>query len=397
MKKIFFAAAAALMSLAAGATVPHRVNVPDVPGYKTLKGDFHIHTRFSDCDTWPSERVSEAAFDGLDFISMTDHLDTRHQHLKNDFGADVNRNTSYELAAKAGKGADVLVIHGAEVTRGTSIMPAHFNTHFISDAEPICAAAEARDGEAWKDEYVKEETALTAALKVAKAQGAFLVWNHPDWERQAPNETVWWPMHDRLLASGLMDGIEIINRFSGFDPEAFHWAVEKNLAIVTGTDCHKPMFQLVDYTKGQYRPMTLVFAKERSIKGIREALDARRTAAFADGYVYGTKENIEPLFKACLEVYDVKYSAKKVSFKVRNNSSLPMVLTKAPGSEEISYVRLTYLDEDEEFTFNVNALDNRLPLGKAEFDVNFYVTNWLTDVDQPLHISYHFVVPEKYR
>ena len=47
--------------------------VPDVPGFKTLKGDFHLHTVFSDGDVWPTVRVSEAWRDGLDVIAITDH------------------------------------------------------------------------------------------------------------------------------------------------------------------------------------------------------------------------------------------------------------------------------------------------------------------------------------
>lgn len=397
MKRIVILIAAVLASYSVSAVVPHRIVIPDVPGYKTLKGDFHVHTRFSDCDTWPSERVSEAAYDCLDFLSITDHLDSRHQHMVNDFGANVNENTSYEIASKAGKSRGVLVIHGAEITRGTCIMPAHFNVHFIEDAVPIVKATEARDNEAWKDEYKKEEQALTEGLKVARKQGGFLVWNHPDWERQAHNETIWWPMHTRLLNAGLMDGIEIVNRFTGYDPEAFHWAVEKNLAVVSGTDCHKPMFELVDYEKGEYRPMTLVFSKEKSLSGIREALDARRTAVLCDRSVYGTESNIKPLFDACIEVYDIKYTAKKVSFKIRNNSSIPVTLAKAPGSENVLYTRLIYINEFEEISVSVAPVDTRLPFDFSEFDVNFSVLNWLTDVDTPMKVSYHFVIPAKYR
>ena len=40
------------------------VNVPELPGYVTLKCDFHIHTVFSDGNVWPTNRVSEAWRDG---------------------------------------------------------------------------------------------------------------------------------------------------------------------------------------------------------------------------------------------------------------------------------------------------------------------------------------------
>ncbi len=397
MKKFVLSLALALSALCVMATVPHRASIPDIPGYKTLKGDFHIHTNFSDASVWPVTRVDEADFDGLDFISITDHLETHHQHMVNDFGAKADRNTSYEMAAKAAKKYGILVIHGAELTRGTRIFPGHFNTHFITDGNAVAEASEAHNGKYGKDEVKQEEEAIKAGLKEAKRQGAFLVWNHPDWEQQATNETKWWPIHTEVLNAGLMDGIEIVNRFSGYDPEAFHWAIEKDLAVVTGTDAHKPMFQWVDYEKGEYRPMTLVFAKERSLDGIREALDARRTVAFADGCVYGKAEWLEPLFKACFQISDIKYSEKKVSFNVHNVSSIPITLNKAPGGEKLTYPRLLYINGNEELSIGINGTDSRKPIGQNEFDVVFYIANWFTDVDTPLKVSYHFVMPEKYR
>ena len=397
MKRLLVFAILAFTAINLNATVPHRSSIPDIPGYITLKGDFHLHTNFSDAQVWPVTRVDEADFDGLDFISITDHLDTHHQHMVKDWSANVNRNTSYEMAAKAAKKYGIMVIHGAELTRGTRIFPGHFNTHFISDADAICTAAEASDGQFGSDEVKQEETAIKAGLAEAKKQGAFVTWNHPDWEQQAPNETKWWPIHTELLNGGLIDGIEIYNSFSGFDPEAFHWAMEKDLAITTGTDAHKPMFQWVDYEKGEYRPMTLVFAKERSLKGIREALDARRTVAFADGCIYGKEEFIKPLLDACISISDVKFSEKKMTVTVKNLSTIPVCFVKAPGSEMVVYSRLGRLNEKEEISFSVNGIDSRKPWNVYEFDVNFYVTNWLTDTDTPLKVSYHVSVPAKYR
>lgn len=397
MKKILLLFASISIATALSATVPHRAIIPNVPGYTVLKGDFHIHTNFSDASVWPVTRVDEADYDGLDFIALTDHMETRHQHMISDFGAGVDRNTSWEMAAKAAKKYGILVIHGAELTRGTRIFPGHFNTHFISDATAINAAAEAHDGKYGSDEERQEAQAIRAALKAAAGQGAFVTWNHPDWEQQARNITKWWPIHTELLDAGLFGGIEIYNSFSGYDPEAFHWAVEKNLAITTGTDAHSPMFKIVAYEKGAYRPMTLVYAKERSLSGIREALDARRTVAVADGCVYGRQEHILPLLEACLEISNVKCTEKKLSFTVRNLSTIPVELEKAPGSEDFTYPRKIRINGGEELSIGINGPDSRKPIGAAEINANFRVMNWLTDADTPLTYSLHFTVPEKYR
>ena len=49
--------------------------IPDIPGYYTLKSDLHMHTVFSDGVVWPHIRVDEAIAEGLDVISITDHVE----------------------------------------------------------------------------------------------------------------------------------------------------------------------------------------------------------------------------------------------------------------------------------------------------------------------------------
>ena len=130
MKRILTSLCLALLPFAAFAVVPHRQTMPKVDGYVLLLGDCHIHTVFSDDTSWPTTRVDEAAYDGLDFIAITDHCDTRHQKMVNNGtfnGAKVDRNTSYEIAAAAAKKYGILVVHGAELTRGNWMFPGHFN------------------------------------------------------------------------------------------------------------------------------------------------------------------------------------------------------------------------------------------------------------------------------
>ena len=52
-----------------------KIEFPDIPGYQTLKCDFHIHSVFSDGSVWPDIRVQEALRDGLDAISLTERLE----------------------------------------------------------------------------------------------------------------------------------------------------------------------------------------------------------------------------------------------------------------------------------------------------------------------------------
>ena len=52
----------------------NEIQVPDLDGYTTLKCDFHMHTVFSDGLVWPTVRVDEAYREGLDAISLTEHI-----------------------------------------------------------------------------------------------------------------------------------------------------------------------------------------------------------------------------------------------------------------------------------------------------------------------------------
>lgn len=382
-KKISLLLIAAFAMFAADAAVPHPIVLPDIDGYKTLKGDMHIHTVFSDGSVWPTTRVEEAVMDGLDVIAITDHVDTRLQKYTNNGMFRCDRNESYRIAAAAGKAADILVIHGGEISRG--MPPGHWNTLFIDDNDAIANAAEKYD-----DNHVK---AMRAGLKEARRQGAFTVWNHPHWERQAQNETRWYDEHTRLCDEGYMHGIEIYNGFCGYSPEAHRWAIDHGCALISGTDAHKPLFLTVDYTNGMHRPVTLIFAKERTLEGVREALDSRRTAVLADEHVYGSEELIGELFSALFEVSDIKYSEKKVTFKVVNRSSVPLFLSKAPGSEQVVFPRDMIVRPFECMTMTIYGLDNKKPIGLDSFDVNFYVNNFLTEPGKPLVHSIHFDFP----
>ena len=198
MKRFQLFLVALVMSGVAMAYTPNKIVIPNIEGYKTLKGDFHIHTSFSDGTVWPDTRVQEALWEGLDVIAITDHIDTRLQKMMNKgyLSTKCDRDTSYELAKKAA-GDDLLVIHGGEISR--KMPPGHFNCIFVKDNDDICKAAEKHD-----DHILATE----AGLREARKQGAFLMWNHPNWCKYAPNETIMWPAHKRIRSQKKFSAIK---------------------------------------------------------------------------------------------------------------------------------------------------------------------------------------------
>ena len=313
--------AAATLSLLAAAAAAHEVRVrrplrlPDIPGYVTLRCDFHTHTVFSDGSVWPDIRSEEAWREGYDAIAITDHIE--YQPHKSDLP--TNHDRPFEIAAPLGEKLGVLVLHGSEVTR--KMPPGHFNAIFLKTSKPLETAE-------WRD-----------ALKAARAQGAFIFWNHPGWRgHQKDGVARWYPEHTEVLEAGLMDGIEVANDREYY-PEAHRWALEKNLAILANSDVHDPSNLDWHVHEGDRRPVTLVFAKERSEEGIREALFARRSAAWADGKVAGRELELKPLVAAAVTVENPRLAVRAGDegyVRFRNDSDLRLVLEGEGASGEVN-------------------------------------------------------------
>lgn len=368
------------------AYTPNKIVIPNVDGYVTLKGDFHMHTCFSDATVWPTTRVQEAIWEGLDVLAITDHLDTRHQKMKKRgyFTEKCDRDTSYKLAKAAADKSDLILIHGGEITRG--MPPGHFNCLFVKDNDDICAAAEKNDHD--------HVLAMEGGLREARKQGALLMWNHPNWSKHAPNETIMWPAHKKFLKEGLMDAIEIFNAETGYSPESHEWCLKHNLAIMGCSDSHAPFFTKIDYKGDKHRIVTLLFAKERSAEGVREAIESRRTAVFGEDNVYGRQQELLPLFHACVKVKNVRFTPKQVKFELENTSSIPIRLTKAPGSEKYWYDRHIYLAPHSTHTLSVRLVlvDNKQPLMSEDTKnvlVNFYVDSFQIGANKPLPVTFN--------
>ena len=286
-----------LLAFTAAAQQPaDSAGIPDIPGYRTLKGDLHLHTVFSDGQVTPSFRVAEAKRDGLDFIALTDHTD--YQGYPDDLKTDYGR--PYDLAVRAASGTRLIVLEGAEISPRTP--PYHMNAVFLEDASKITAPYMQNT----KGQFVMKSSPtraeLMAPLLEAKNQRAFIAYNHPgylyDWNPQTMGDDLLTPFHRELLSGGMLHGIEIVNGHRYYK-KAHRIAMEHGLTLIAGSDEHNDIAGT--YVSG-HRPMTLVFAKTPDAAGIREALFARRTAVYHDNYLIGRKPEVEALFKASLEI-----------------------------------------------------------------------------------------------
>ena len=126
-----------------------------------------------------------------------------------------------------------------------------------------------------------------------------------------------------LYAEKLIDGIEIMNG-TDFFPKAITRALENNFFMSANSDAHV----ILEREGGlPYRNMTFIFAKDKSLASIREALEARRTIAYSLGTIAGEETLLRKFVEASLEIRSAGVDRKgKAQYVVKNNSSVEYLI-----------------------------------------------------------------------
>ncbi len=320
--------------------------VPDVPGFRTLKGDFHLHTVMSDGDVWPTARMVEAWRDGLDVISITDH--SAYGPHKDDLKIDLNR--SYQLVRPMGEKLGIIVIPGVEVAQGDI----HCNALFVKDPEAL------------------KSPKLIENLQRAREQNAFVFWNHPGWKQPAE----WFPLIAEAYDQKLIQGMELVNGES-FYPEAYPWIASKQLAILADSDAHAPVAPAV---AGDGRPITLLFVRSADEVGVREALFERRSAAWMGGEVWGPEEFLAGLWKSAAKVENpgvaVNVSGERFAVRLRNDSALNFNLRVLSAPAWVRGLRSSTQLRGQSILAVPFSAAKDAPLGKQAAEILFEVTNF---------------------
>jgi hypothetical protein len=302
------------VSISAQLNSRQEIRIPDIPGYLTLKCDLHMHTVFSDGLVWPTVRADEAWREGLDVLAVTEHIE--YHPFKDDIP--VNFSRAYDLVKQRADIYGLLTISGAEITR--DMPPGHFNCLFLTNV----AALDKEDF--WE------------AINAAADQGAFIVWNHPGWQ-QPGIIPVWYDEHTKLYESKLMHGMEIVNT-DEYYPLAYQWCIEKKITILGNSDIHSPILMDYDLRQGKHRPMTLVFAKERTLEAVRDALIDGRTAVYNEDKILGEEKYLKPVFERSVELWvnpeTIKYGKSHFIY-IRNNSQVPYKLVANGELETYSF------------------------------------------------------------
>ena len=115
---------------------------------------------------------------------------------------------------------------------------------------------------------------------------------------------------------------------NGYSEEAFHLALDHNLAIIGTSDIH----DLIDWDYkphlGGHRPVTLVFAASKTENSVKEALEDRRTVVWFKNTLLGLKRNLQPLLEASLTIESASYNNRTqiLAIRIKNTSDAVFLL-----------------------------------------------------------------------
>ncbi|MEM7362432.1 MAG: Sb-PDE family phosphodiesterase [Pseudomonadota bacterium] len=345
------------------------IRFPDTAEYQVLVTDLHTHSVFSDGHVWPNVRVAEAARDGVDVLAITEHLEYQpHQRRI----PNQDRNAAFQEAISASFGTEVMVIAGAELTRGEPM--GHMNAVFIKDANPLLPVPQGMGPEATVADRVSafpEEDAVAEANR----QGAFVFWNHA-WGQESNLRTALRPFQRSLIRQKQLHGIEVANG-GIYNAEAHEIALKHGLTLIGTSDVHGLIDWDYDVAGDGHRPVTLVLSASRSADSIREALFAGRTVIWSGNTLIGLPTHLNALLDASLTLESTRVDERRdiVYATLRNHSDARFLLRHTNHKNQSFHVQTDLLEvpphESLTLTIKPRTMGDKL-------DLRFEVLNALT-------------------
>lgn len=221
---------------------------PDLYARRPLRGDFHIHTLYSDGRNTCAEMLIRGRELGLDVAVITDH---------NSYQASIEG-----IEAQQRLGLNLITMPGEEVSGP--------NWHILSinagaAIYDLSTAAFAQQGiDAWSYE------ALRWAIETTQAHGGRAYLAHPYWAVERGYHLPV-PIYERVLAEGILDGLELLgdvryeNNVRSLARYLDFRAAGGTIPILGNSDTHRAA-----HTYGTY--WTLIFARELTPEGVLDAI-----------------------------------------------------------------------------------------------------------------------------
>jgi hypothetical protein len=141
--------------------------------------------------------------------------------------------------------------------------------------------------------------------------------------------------------------------------------------MLGNSDIHPPSIDH-KYAPDKHRSLTLVFAKERTKKSVRKALDAGRTVVWYQNSLIGKEQYLRPLFQQIIKVSDVKKENGNITCTLSNSALIDLNMERKGmhGPEKLIVPARS--------SVRVTAKDTKL---------NYSVKNFLTKPKQSLLVE----------
>lgn len=329
--------------------------IPNIPGYFTLKSDFHMHTVFSDGVVWPHVRVDEAVAEGLDVISITDHVEYHRKEVED------NHMIPYEIAKKHAESKDLIVILGGEISASRD----HFNALFLTNS----------------DEPALRDKVPANRIAAANEQDAFVFWNHPGWTAKYKDGNC--PRDEgfiELMKKGQIKGIEVCNG-DGYWEGAHKLIEEFKLTLIGNSDIHG--VSTYQYKPNHHRTITLVFANEKSEDGVQDALLNQRTAIYQGDHLIGPEKFLKPLFFESLDIEtEYREGTSLAGITITNHSDFDFICENKSPYGLYNAAHVFTLKAHTRTTILVKTLEQL-----DEFSLDLLVHNTITAPGKGMELS----------
>lgn len=269
----------------------------DLYGTLPLKGDMHIHSYCSDGSESPEYMGAFCRRRGYDFISVTDHgLFAPSEKARDYF---EKRDTDFfvipgEEVHSPGNDVHILNIGGR-----TSVNKWAREEH--TDEYEALVRRELENIPGQMDEKTRYMAAASQVMfDKIRAEGGVSVLNHPCW-------IVWHGLNESedlteyLMENVRFDALELIAGGARDEGIFLQLAAYKNwpeLPILGNSDCHSSI-----YTSLKIGTYTIVFAREATAEGVKEAIRAGRCAAYRDDRFYGPYRFVKLAYFLRAQVY----------------------------------------------------------------------------------------------
>jgi hypothetical protein len=148
------------------------------------------------------------------------------------------------------------------------------------------------------------------------------------------------------------------------------------LTILANSDIHDPIGY--NYNPAvTHRPVTLVFAAERSVDAIKKALENRQTAIYFEDKLVGEQRFLEPIFKASVKIVSAPVSLENKKTKyvmVHNSSDVDFVLKSTQNSVGYGYKKEVTLKANRTTLIDVSGKSDEVK-NQSVLKLEYEVTN----------------------